>query len=64
MSYEVLQTYPHDPSAYTQGLVWRGDHFIEGTGLYGERPAQSESEGEVLQNVALPPVYFGKASRN
>lgn len=61
LSYEVLQTYPHDPTAYTQGLVWRGDHFIEGTGLYGESVLRKVSlEGEVLQNIALPPEYFGE----
>lgn len=34
--YSVQKVYPHDTSAYTQGLVWYKNRFIEGTGLKGE----------------------------
>ena len=36
LSYEVVKVYPHDTSAYTQGLEWNGNKLIEGTGLEGK----------------------------
>ena len=32
---EVVQAYPHDPGAYTQGLAFDGGDLFEGTGKYG-----------------------------
>ena len=32
---KVLAVYPHDPTAFTQGLVWDGGLLYESTGLYG-----------------------------
>lgn len=34
-SYEIVQEFPHDPEAFTQGLVYHRDKVYEGTGLYG-----------------------------
>src|SRR5699024_3818640 len=34
--FEVLNTYPHDPSAYTQGLQYLGGVVYESTGLRGQ----------------------------
>src|SRR5215471_17007225 len=34
-SYEVVHTYPHDPGAYTQGLIFANGFFYESTGLNG-----------------------------
>lgn len=31
----VLDTWPHDPEAFTQGLVWDDGRFLESTGRYG-----------------------------
>ena len=36
LSYEVIKVYPHDTSAYTQGLEWTGNKLIESTGLEGK----------------------------
>ncbi|MGI9138630.1 MAG: glutaminyl-peptide cyclotransferase [Sediminibacterium sp.] len=36
LQYEVVKVYPHDTSAYTQGLEWHGDFLFEGTGNYGK----------------------------
>ena len=30
--YEVVRAYPHDPEAFTQGLIWRDGHLVETTG--------------------------------
>ena len=36
LALEVVAEYPHDPEAYTQGLVFVGDELWESTGLRGE----------------------------
>lgn len=58
----VLNTYPHDPQAFTQGLEYRGGELYEGTGLRGRsslRRVDLES-GEVLQQTDLDAAYFGE----
>lgn len=60
--YQVINTYPHDPTAFTQGLVYTQEYLYEGTGRYGQsslRKVDLES-GEVLQRIELPPQYFGE----
>jgi glutaminyl-peptide cyclotransferase len=59
---KVLEVYPHDPTAYTQGLVWDGGVLYEGTGLYGKstlRRVDPES-GLVLDRRALDHDFFGE----
>lgn len=61
-SYRVVATYPHDPQAFTQGLVYENGQFYEGTGLNGQstlRRVELES-GNVLQSIALADQYFGE----
>ena len=61
-SYRVIQTYPHDPTAFTQGLVFHQGALYEGTGLVGEstlRKVELES-GTVLQRLSLPAEQFGE----
>lgn len=62
MTYEVVNTYPHDPTAFTQGLIYHAGYLYESTGLYGEsslRKVELET-GEVLQRVELPANTFGE----
>jgi glutamine cyclotransferase len=59
---EILRILPHDPGAYTQGLVLDGDRFFESTGTYGGstlREVDVET-GEVLRMHALPDDHFGE----
>ena len=61
-TYQVVNSYHHDPAAYTQGLIYRDGLLFEGTGLYGPsslRRVELES-GEVQQMVELPQPYFGE----
>jgi len=61
-TYRVLKAYPHDPEAFTQGLVFVDGALYEGTGLEGRsslRRVDLET-GEVLQQYDLPPQYFGE----
>jgi len=34
--YEVVNVYPHDPDAFTQGLIWQEGKLYESTGLRGK----------------------------
>ncbi|MBU2008839.1 MAG: glutaminyl-peptide cyclotransferase [Chloroflexi bacterium] len=61
-TYEIINTYPHDQKAFTQGLVFSGGALYEGTGLYGAstlRRVDLET-GEVLQIRKLPEQLFGE----
>jgi glutaminyl-peptide cyclotransferase len=61
-SYKVLNVYPHDRTAYTQGLVFREGFLYESTGLNGQstlRKVELET-GEVVQQHRLDPKHFGE----
>src|SRR2546429_9953107 len=61
-SYRVVQVFPHDPTAYTQGLAYRDGFLYEGTGLNGRssiRKVRLET-GEIVQQHAVPSQYFGE----
>jgi glutamine cyclotransferase len=61
-SYTVVRVYPHDRSAFTQGLEYVGGFFYEGTGLNGQssiRKVKLET-GEVVQRHDVPAEYFGE----
>jgi len=60
--YRVVHVFPHDPQAFTQGLVYLDGVFYEGTGLNGRssiRKVKIEN-GEVLQLQKIDPQYFGE----
>jgi len=60
--YSVVQVYPHDSSAFTQGLAWDNGTVIEGTGLTGKSSLRRVelATGRVLQQIALPANIFGE----
>src|SRR5216684_963151 len=59
---KVIHVFPHDPTAYTQGLVYRDGFLYEGTGLNGRSSLRKVdlTTGKVLQRVDLEPQYFGE----
>jgi glutaminyl-peptide cyclotransferase len=60
--YRVVRVYPHDPEAFTQGLVYLDGFLYEGTGLNGRssiRKVKLEN-GEVVQIQKLDSQYFGE----
>ncbi len=59
---EVLAVRPHDPAAYTQGLLLHNGYLYESTGRRGEstlRKVDPET-GEVLQMIEVPEQYFAE----
>jgi glutamine cyclotransferase len=61
-TYAIIHAYPHDPTAFTQGLVFDNGFLYEGTGLRGQsslRRVELES-GNVLQVHSLSSEYFGE----
>ena len=62
MTFEVINIYPHDPRAFTQGLIYLDGYLYESTGLYGESSLRRVAleTGEVLEKIDLSPDYFGE----
>lgn len=61
-TYKVINTYPHDRNAFTEGLVFEDGVLYEGTGLHGYstlRRVKLET-GEILKIRELPPQFFGE----
>lgn len=61
-TYEVVNIYPHDPGAFTQGLIYQDGMLYESTGREGSsslRRVRLET-GEVLDRVALDDNLFGE----
>jgi glutamine cyclotransferase len=61
-SYKIVHTYPHDPNAFTQGLVFVDGHLYESTGRNGHSSLRmlDLSTGWVLKEYDLPEEYFGE----
>jgi glutamine cyclotransferase len=60
--FEVVQRWPHDPQAFTQGLVYRDGRLYESTGQQGEsslRQVELET-GAVVRRHDLAYQYFGE----
>jgi len=60
--YRVLNTYPHDADAFTQGLIFSNGFFFESTGRYGQSTVRKVElhTGRVVQQRRLDPMYFGE----
>src|SRR5271165_2819731 len=64
--YDVVHIYPHDPTAFTEGLFYLNGFLYESTGLEGHstiRKVRLET-GEVLQKLDVPAQYFGEGIVN
>ena len=60
--YEVINEYPHDKEAFTQGLEFHNGFLYESTGQRGKSSLRKVNltNGEVLQKVDLDDKYFGE----
>jgi glutaminyl-peptide cyclotransferase len=61
-TFRVVKTYPHDKTAFTQGLEYRDGFLYEGTGRVGLSSLRKIrlDTGEVLQSFDLPQPFFGE----
>ena len=62
LTVEVQRAFPHDTSAYTQGLLWWNGKLYESTGQYGTSDLRrlDPVTGAVEQRVDIAPAYFGE----
>lgn len=61
-TYRVINTYPHDPTAFTQGLAFEDGFLYEGTGLCGYSSLRKVElkTGNIVKICELQPEYFGE----
>jgi glutamine cyclotransferase len=61
-AFDVTGRFPHDPAAYTQGLLWSDSVLFESTGLYGHSELRRVdlASGRVLASRPLPADRFGE----
>ena len=60
--YEIVNSYPHNKNAFTQGLLYKDGYLYEGTGLKGKsslRKVDLET-GEIEKIYQLDNKYFGE----
>ena len=58
----IIDEFPHDPMAFTEGLVWDAGVLYESTGLNGQSSLRrvDRASGEVMASVSLPEDEFGE----
>src|SRR6186713_2830694 len=61
-SFKVVKAFPHDPTAFTQGLVFADGIFYESTGLRGHSTLRkvTPETGVVIQQVPVESQYFAE----
>ncbi|RZL31413.1 MAG: glutaminyl-peptide cyclotransferase, partial [Pedobacter sp.] len=64
LSYAIINTFPHDTSAYTEGLGYVDGKLLESTGEKGASQLKyvDLKSGKTLQKTQLEPQYFGEGS--
>ena len=62
----LVNTYPHDPTAFTEGLFYLDGALYESTGLEGQSDIRKVAlkSGKVLQRRTVDPPYFGEGIVN
>jgi glutamine cyclotransferase len=65
-TYRIVHTYPHDPHAFTQGLVFVDGHLYESTGINGQSTLRMVDlgTGRVLQEQPVDNKYFAEGLTN
>lgn len=60
--YEIVNAYPHDTGAFTQGLIFVNGKLYEGTGQEGRSSLREVDlqSGRILKKVDLPEPFFGE----
>jgi glutamine cyclotransferase len=63
-SYQVVNTYPHDTTSYTQGLEYHNGRFLESTGEIGQSTLRwvDVKTGKAIKRIDIDKQYFGEGS--
>jgi len=61
-TYEIVNVFPHDPTAFTQGLVFHNGILLESTGQYGSSTVRKVeiTSGKPFRRFDLPGQFFGE----
>jgi glutamine cyclotransferase len=61
-TYEVVNSWPHDCQAFSQGLVFYNGFLFESTGQYGSSSLRKVdlSTGKILEKIKVPKEYFAE----
>lgn len=64
--WQIVNSYPHDSTAFTEGLLFLDGALYESTGQYGSSEIRQVrlEDGKVVRSIALPDVYFGEGIVN
>jgi glutaminyl-peptide cyclotransferase len=59
---QIVRTYPHDPTAFTEGLLIRDGWLYESTGYEGHSFIRQRAlaTGRIVRSVSIAPQYFGE----
>ena len=62
ISYDIVNEYPHDARAFTEGLEYKDGYLYESTGQYGSSDIRKVElkTGKVLLSKSMEPKYFGE----
>lgn len=60
--YKIINVYPHDKTAFTEGLVYDGETLYESTGLYDDSTLRQVdlTTGRILKLYRLDDEFFGE----
>ena len=63
---DVVHVFPHDPSAFTEGLFYLDGFLYESTGIERQSSIRKVriDTGAVVQKIEIPPQYFGEGIVN
>ena len=62
LDWSIVSAFPHDPTSFTEGLLWHDGALYESTGMEGQSKLRRVDlqSGEPTKNVDLPAQYFGE----
>ena len=62
LGYQIVNIWPHDPNAFTQGLVYLDGKMLESTGQEGRSSLRNVElqTGKILKKVDVPEPYFAE----
>lgn len=62
LNYNIVGSYPHDTSSYTQGLIWQNNSLYESTGIEGQSRLMKVDlkDGKAQKSISIDPSVFGE----